>query len=169
MTERDTTGRVALRVATRGDRARLAQLVADGAGGTAYREMPLHFLKLALDRRSEDESKALVAVQDGTTVGCVLYGEVAGAVGTGRLHFITVARDARRAGIGRQLCGAAVSDLSSRGARSVIVELPDDGAVAAGHELLASCSFSEAARVPDYYRDGVALIVLHRAIVPVDP
>jgi hypothetical protein len=61
------------------------------------------------------------------------------------------------------MCEAAVSQLAAGGARSVIVEVPDDRAVADGHQLLASSAFVEVARVPDYYRDGVALIVLNRA------
>jgi len=169
MTDRPTASGVTLRTATNDDRARLLQLVSEGAGGTAYRELPLYFLRFALDRRMDAGSRALVAVRGGAPVGCVLYGAVAGAVGTGRLHFITVARDARREGIGRQLCTAAVSDLSTRGARSAIAELPDDAVVAAGHHLLARCGFSEAARIPDYYRDGVALIVLHRPLLPSNP
>jgi len=92
---------------------------------------------------------------------------VAGAIGTGRIHFVVVAADSRRLGIASRLCAAAVDELSTQAVRSVIVELPDDRIVGSGRALLESCSFTEVARVSDYYRDGVALVVLQRAISPV--
>ena len=163
MTERATFDDVTLRTLTSDDRARVLDLVAEAVGGTMYRESPMHFLRLALSGRSADESRGIVAVRDDRVVGCALYGAVAGALGTGRIHFVAVAPDARRLGIGTRMCEAAVSQLTAGGARSVIVEMPDDRAVAEGHQLLASSAFVEVARVPDYYRDGVALIVLNRA------
>jgi len=169
MTEDRATSRVVtLRAATSDDGARLLELVTDALGGGAYHELPLHFLRLVVSGRSEDESRGIVAVRGDLVVGCALYGAVAGAVGTGRIHFIAVAAHARRLGIGARMCEAAVSSLAARGARSVIVEVPDDGAVSNGHRLLARCDFAEVARVPDYYRDGVALIVLSRGVPPSD-
>jgi hypothetical protein len=49
-------------------------------------------------------------------------------------------------------------------ARSVIVEMPDEPPFAQGRQLLARCGFAQVASVADYYRDGVALLVLHHAI-----
>jgi ribosomal protein S18 acetylase RimI-like enzyme len=167
MSDRATTHAVALRPATRDDRAALMALVTDGIGGTAYRELPLHFLRLALQSPSA-ESRAIVAERDGAVVGGAAFGTVAGTIGTGRIHFVTVAAGVRRLGIASRLCEAAVADLSARGARSIVVEMPDDQALLAGRALLRQCRFTEVARVPDYYRDDVALIVLHRAILPTD-
>jgi ribosomal protein S18 acetylase RimI-like enzyme len=162
MTDRATSRGVTLRTLASDDRARLLDLVAEAVGGAAYRESPMHFLRLALSGRSEDESRGIVAVRGDRLVGCVLYGAVAGTVGTGRIHFVAVAPDARRLGIGALMCEAAISHLTAAGARSVVVEMPDDRALGDGHRLFASCAFGEVARVPDYYRDGIALIVLHR-------
>lgn len=163
MTERATSRGVTLRTLTSDDRARVLELVTEAIGGAAYRESPMHFLRLALSGRSEEESRGIVAVRDDRVVGCALYGAVAGAVGTGRIHFVAVAPSARRLGIGARLCEAAISSLTGAGARSVVVEMPDDRALGDGQRLLSSCAFVEVARVPDYYRDGIALIVLHRA------
>ena len=163
MTDRATSDDVALRTLTGDDRASVLHLVAEAIGGTRYRELPMYFLRLALSGQCEDESRGIVAVRNDRVVGCALFGAVAGAVGTGRIHFVAVAPEARRLGIGTRMCEAAVSQLAAGGARSVIVEMPDDRAVADGHELLASNAFVEVARVRDYYRDGVALIVLNRA------
>jgi ribosomal protein S18 acetylase RimI-like enzyme len=162
MSRHTTSAAIALRAATHDDRAMLGELITEGTD-TAYRASPLYFLRLAFDVQPR-ESRAIVAVREGVVVGGALFGSVAGAIGTGRIHFITVASTARRLGIASRLCEAAVTDLSRRGARNVVVELPDDPAFIGGGELLARCDFVEVARVPHYYRDGVALVVLHRAI-----
>ena len=46
--------------------------------------------------------------------------------------------------------------------------MPDEAAFEAGHALLEKCGFASVARVADYYRDGVALVVMHQAIVHAD-
>ena len=166
MTQRASKAEVSLRAATSADAASLQKLVSDTSAGTPYQELPAYFLRLALAASSE-ESRAIVAVHGEAVVGCALYGAVAGAIGTGRIHFVAVAAGSRRLGIASRLCGAAVDDLSAQAMRSVIVELPDDRVVDSGRALLEGCAFTEAARVPDYYRDGVALVVLQRAVSPV--
>ncbi len=55
---------------------------------------------------------------------------------------------------------AALAELAERGARFVLAELPDDTPLAPIRELLHRCGFSEEARVPDYFADGVALTFL---------
>jgi hypothetical protein len=64
------------------------------------------------------------------------------------------------------LCNSAIADLASAGARSVIVEMPDDSDFRPGHSVLERCGMSVVARVSDYYRDGVDLVVLERRLVP---
>ena len=167
MTQRALRAEIALRAATGADATSLQKLLRDTSAGTPYEELPAYFLRLALAASSE-ESRAIVAVQSGAVVGCALYGVVAGAIGTGRIHFVAVAAGSRRLGIASRLCGVAVDELSSQAMRSVIVELPDDRVVASGRALLEGCAFTEVARVPDYYRDGVALVVLQRAISPAE-
>ncbi|HUQ81907.1 MAG TPA: GNAT family N-acetyltransferase [Gemmatimonadaceae bacterium] len=161
------TSGVVVRAALGDDRAALERLVGEGVSGTAYRDVPDYFLRLALAGRS-DESRAIVAVRAGAAVGCALFGPVAGAVGSVRIHFIAVAGTERRTGTGRSLCTAILNDAASHGTRSVIVEMPDEAVFDAGHALLESCGFAHVARVADYYRDGVALVVMHHAIAPVD-
>jgi ribosomal protein S18 acetylase RimI-like enzyme len=156
-------GDVVLRPARQADRAAIGLLVEHEVTGATNTEAVAYFLRLALDGRS-DESRVIVAEDDRNIIGFVLYGEVAGALGTGRVHFINVTITSRHNSIGRRLCEAATTDLTSRGARLVLVELPDDASSIPGRGLLARCGFVETARVADYYRDGVDLIVFHRLI-----
>jgi len=128
-----------------------------------YAEARTYVLRLVVEGRAP-EARALVAEREGRVVGCVLFGAVAGAVGTGRVQWVTVADDARRSGIATGLCDAAVADLTDTGVRSIVAEMPEDVVFAAGRALLTRCGFTEAARVPDYYRDEVDLVVLQRIL-----
>ena len=105
----------------------------------------------------------MVAEIGGRVVGVGIFGLVAGSQGAGTMYAAAVDRGARRRGIGRALVRAAADSLAARGARFVIVEVPDDPAATARFvELLAASGFGETARVPDLYRDGVALAFWRR-------
>lgn len=158
-------GHIALRPALSTDRAAIRTLIAHESASTSNQEALAYFLRLAFDGTS-NESRAIVAEGNGAVVGFVLFGDVAGAIGTGRLHTINVASTARRNSIGRGLCDAAIADMIAHGARLVLVEVPDDPSSMPGRALLARCGFVEAARVADYYRDGVDLVVLDRLAQP---
>ena len=145
------------------DRAAVRDLVDHDVAGTPYAAVVEYFLRLA-GEGNESESRAIVAERAGEIVGFALFGEVAGAIETGRMHFVSVTASARLHAIGVGLCEAAVADLASAGARLIIAELPDESLLSPGRALLARCDFSETARVADNYRDGVDLIVLQRTV-----
>lgn len=163
MSQHEDAARIHYRPAERRDRAALYAFLDRDVAGLDYAEVPAYFLELAFEGR-ESESRALIAERAGDVVGFALFGEVAGAVGTGRMHFITVSAGARLHNIGTGLCELAVADLAGRGARAVFAEVPDDPRLTSGLALLTRCGFREEARVADYCRDGVALLLLRRTI-----
>ena len=128
-----------------------------------YGELPASALATALDDPTI-EARGLVAVRGGEITGLVLFGTVAGAVGTGRLHLVAVSAAARLRGVASALIAEAVSRLRQEGARVVFAEMPDDPGFAPARALLLRERFIEEARVADFYRDGVALLVLRRDI-----
>lgn len=128
-------------------------------GGTPYTELPLAALEKALAGESS-ESRGIVAIREGELAGIALYGWVAGATATGKLHLIAVTAAARYRGVGGQLCERAVTELVSGGARLVVAEVPDDPVLRPGLILLTRCGLREEARVTDFYRNGVALLLL---------
>lgn len=154
-----------LRHATSSDRAVIQLLVDQAIAATGYGDAPSYFLRLAFDGR-DAESRIMVAEHDGEVIGCVLFGEVAGAMGTARIHFVAVTTSVRACGVGSALCDSAVAELTEQGARSVVVELPDERAFTAGRALLARCGFEETAKIADYFRDGVGLLILQRVAQP---
>jgi ribosomal protein S18 acetylase RimI-like enzyme len=93
-------------------------------------------------------------------VGVAVYGELAGTQGGAKMHAMAVSPDSRRHGIARLLIDTFVGDLTERSARFVVVEFPDAEEMAVGRTLLEHYRFQEESRVPDYFRDGIALCFL---------
>lgn len=147
------------RPAVESDRRALEALIAHELAGTPYADVPAYFLRLALEGRTAD-ARAIVFEQDADVVGCAIFGEVAGSVGTGRVHFIAATAAGRVAEVDAKLCQAVVRDLADHGARLVVAELADDAALANFRALLTASAFVEVGRVESYYRDGVALVIL---------
>ena len=143
------------------DRGVIRAFVERDLAGTPYATVVEYFLRLAsVDPGTE--SRVIVAERGGVVVGFVVFGEVAGAIGTGRVHFVSVTTSARSQGVGVGLCEAAVADLSANEARVVVAEVPDEPSFLPGRTLFTRCGFVEIARVADYVRDGTDLVVLAR-------
>lgn len=126
-----------------------------------YASAPRYALARAL---AGEEVSALVAESDGQVTGVAVFGLVPGAEGAGKMHGMAVAPEAQRRGVARALIEAFVGELARRGARFVLVEFPDAAELAGGRTLLLQAKFAEESRVPDYFRDGIALVFLRRHI-----
>jgi ribosomal protein S18 acetylase RimI-like enzyme len=128
-------------------------------------DTPVDLARYHIDLATRGDSlEVLVAgAFDGDDLcGLVVYGLVAGTVGTGRCIFVGVAAGHRRAGLGRALVEAALADLSRRGARFAFVELP--GSMEGAAALLEQAGFREETRVGEYFADGVDLRFLRRPL-----
>ena len=156
------------RPAVDGDRGVMRAFVAQDLATTPYGVVVEYFLHLASDGAA-NESRAIVAERAGTIVGFVLFGEVAGTIGTSRVHFVSVTSGVRLDGVGTGLCEAAVADLRSHGARLVVAEVPGERLFLPGRTLLDRCGFAEIGRVADYFRDHTDLVVLARTILDGTP
>jgi ribosomal protein S18 acetylase RimI-like enzyme len=115
---------------------------------------------------ANDECDVLLALDGdaGRVLGAAAFGLTAGARGAGALHGVAVSSDARRRGVGRRLVHAAEQALHARGARLLVAEVAADPRLHACHALLVACGFAEEARVDDYFRDGVPLVVWCRRL-----
>ena len=132
-------------------------------GVTPYIDRAMEVLQLA-ERGHDHEHRALVIARDGTVAALALYGAVAGALGVSKLHAAVVAPSVSVADVGQRLVSAILDEARSEGARLVVAEMPDDPAIGQVRALLASVGFEEEARVPDFYRAGVALTLLRREL-----
>jgi hypothetical protein len=84
--------------------------------------------------------------------GLVLFGSIAGAAGVVKVHAL--------AGDEASLLYALVLEVLAAGARLVICEIPDDAPFAMTGRVCRELGFDAEGRVADYFRDGVALLVL---------
>ena len=111
------------------------------------------------------ECRARVAIDaTGVVAGIALAGPVAGALGTGALLWLAVHPDRRRRGVGRALLDDALAELARAGARLVVCEMPADAAGASLIALLDQAGFEREGFIPDFYRDGVGLILWSRPL-----
>jgi len=140
-------------------------LLMGALGVTPYIDRAMEVLQLA-ERGAgrDDEHRALVIARDGTVAALALFGTVAGAAGVRKLHAAVLAPSVSAADVGQRIVRAVIDEARVEGARLVVAELPDDPAMGQVRALLASEGFEEEARVPDFYRDGVALTLLRREL-----
>src|SRR5690242_10205135 len=132
-------------------------------GVTPYIDRAMEILQRA-ERGHDVEHRALVIARNGTVAGLALFGAVAGAVGVSKLHAVIVAPSVSAADVGERIVSAVLDTARREGGRLAIAELPDDPVMGQVRALLTSVGFEEEARVPDFYRDGIALALLRREL-----
>jgi GNAT superfamily N-acetyltransferase len=109
------------------------------------------------------EQRGLVADVAGHPAAMAVYGEYAGAAGAGRLHLVVVAQRHRRRGLGALLIDRLGSELLASGARFILTELPDHRPALDDYfAFLRASDFFEESRVPDFFREGVGLVLMKR-------
>ena len=60
------------------------------------------------------------------------------------------------------LLDRAAEDAARRGARFLLAEVPEDPALAPGHELLRRAGFRVESRIPDFVREGIGIAFVRR-------
>ncbi|HEY2376495.1 MAG TPA: hypothetical protein VGH98_11025 [Gemmatimonadaceae bacterium] len=153
------------RVLSPDDHVAARVLLMGALGVTPYIDRAMEVLQLA-ERGSghDEEHRALVIERDGTVAALALFGAVVGAVGVRKLHLAVLAPSVSADDVGQRIVRAVLDEARGEGARLVVAELPDDPAMGQVRALLFSEGFEEEARVPDFYREGVALTLLRREL-----
>jgi len=132
-------------------------------GITPYIDRALEVLELA-ERGNDPEHRALVIARDGTVAALALFGTIAGTAHGARVHTAVLAPGVEIEDVGMRLLDAVASAVRGLGADFLLAELPDDPALGTTLALLRQHGFRDEARVPDFFRDGVALTFLRRAL-----
>ena len=128
-------------------------------GVTPYIDRALEALELA-ERGTNSEHRGMVIARDGTIAGLVLFGTIAGTTAGARLHTAVLAPGVQADDVGARLVRAVGETCREGGARFMLAEMPDDPALGTVLTLLRDYGFHEEARVPDFFREGVALMFL---------
>lgn len=112
--------------------------------------------------RGDPEVSSLVIERDGTVAALALFGPVAGTEGTWKLHTMLLAEriDPRR--VGGPLVAAIVERVRRERGRLMVAELPADAVIGKVLSLLRAMDFRQEGRIPDFFRDEVALLFLRR-------
>jgi ribosomal protein S18 acetylase RimI-like enzyme len=134
-------------------------LLLGSLGVTPYIDRALEVLTLA-ERGHDPEHRALVVARDGTVAGLALFGTIAGTHHAARLYTAVLAPGVQTNDVGTRLMRSVGDAARMAGAKFMLAELPDDPAIGAVLALLREQGFHEEARVPDFYREGVALTFL---------
>jgi GNAT superfamily N-acetyltransferase len=145
-----------------GDVEPVRALVWGALGVTPYVDRAIELLSAA--ERGDPESQALVIERDGTVAALALFGPVAGAQDTWRLNVLLVAPKVALREVGRAIVDAVVERVRESGARLLVAELPADEVLGRTLSLLRANDFDQEARIPDFYREGVAQLFLRRAL-----
>ena len=145
-----------------GDVEPVRALVWGALGVTPYVDRVMELLAAA--EHGDPESRALVIERDGTVAALALFGPVAGALDAWRLSMVLIAPKVALREVGRSIVDAVVESVRKAGGRFLVAELPADAALGRTLSLLRANDFDQEARIPDFYRDGVAMVFLRRAL-----
>ena len=135
-------------------------LVLGALGITPYVDRALELIQAA--EAGDPESRALVIARDGTTAALALFGPVAGSEGTWHLSLLLIAPRVAVREVGGVMVDGVLAAIRAAEGRLLVAELPADPAIGASLSLLRARGFKQEARIPDFYREGVALLFLRR-------
>jgi len=147
---------------TPGDVEPVRALVWGALGVTPYVDRVMELLSAA--EHADPESRALVIERDGTVAALALYGPVAGASDAWRISMVLVTPRVELRDVGRAMIDGVVESARGAGARLLVAELPADAVLGRSLSLLRANGFGQEARIPDFFREGVALLFLRREL-----
>ena len=145
-----------------GDAEPVRALVLSTLGITPYVDRVLELLAEA--ERGDTDTSALAIERDGTVAALALFGEITPSNGVWKLHTLLLSEQVNAREIGGVMLDALVARLRTLGAKSLLAELPADPAIGRTLTLLRARSFRQEGRIPHFFRDDVALLVLRRAV-----
>lgn len=145
-----------------GDSEPARALVWGALGVTPYVDRVVELLSAA--ERGDPESRGLVMERDDTVAALALFGPVSGTSGAWHLSTVLIAPRFQLREVGDAIVEAVADMARCAGARLLMAELPADAALGRTLTLLRANGFRQEGRVPDFFRDGVALLFLRREL-----
>jgi L-amino acid N-acyltransferase YncA len=145
-----------------GDSEAVRSLVFGVLGVTPYVDRAIELLSAA--ERGDPELRAVVIERDGTVAALAVYGPASGAPNTWQMRVFLLAPGVEPRDVGRVIIDALLEQLRHEGGRALIAELPADPVLGNSLTALRKNGFRQVARVPDFFREGVALLFLRREV-----
>ena len=135
-------------------------LVLGVLGVTPYVDRTLELVKAA--ERGDPEVRCMVIAGDGVVAALALFGPVAGAAGAWHLNMLLSAPGLDAREVGAQLLAAILAEARAKGARFVLAELTAVPVIGSTLTQLRKSGFRQEGRLPDFFRENVALLFLRR-------
>ena len=145
-----------------GDQEAVRALVLGALGVTPYVDRTLELVAAAA--QGDPETRAMLVERDGTVAALALYGPVSGARDAWILSTLLIAAGITTRDVARGLIDAVLATVRAGGGRFLLAEMPADPVIGTSLTLLRKSGFRQEARIPDFYRDGVALLFLRRTL-----
>jgi len=157
------------------DRARLTEIIAQGAGFRPEEvSCALELLDAALARADGNTYEALVAVDgrsasgvgeaEGIPLAYACFGHTPMTESTFDLYWLVVAADARGRGIGASLLQAVEDLLRGRGIARLRIETSSLEGKGGAARFYAKCGYQRVGTVVDFYRPGDDLLTFVKVL-----
>ena len=137
-------------------------LVVATLGVTPYVDRVLELLTEA--ERGDADTHALTIERDGTYAALALFGGIVPSNGVWKLHTMLISERVDAREVGDAMLGAVMQRVRTLGAKFLTAELPADPVYGRTLDRLRRNGFRQPGKIPDFYRDGVALLFLTRAL-----
>jgi hypothetical protein len=137
-------------------------LVLATLGVTPYVDRVMELVAMA--ERGDPEVRSLLVERDGTVAALALFGPVAGAQDTWKLHTLLLTERVDPRAVGGAVLEAVVAAVRAADGRLLTAELPGDPVIGKVLSLLRASGFRQEGRIPDFFRDDVAMLFLRREL-----
>lgn len=145
-----------LRALTPEDADAARALLASRFAGTRYHARLEEQLETALTF-DDSEYSSLVAVDStGVLLGVAVFGTLAGAQRCMKLHAFVGGDEGAMTAMARGVAECAAMSAE----RLIVCELADDAPFSLASAVLQASGYEQEERVPDFFREGVALLIL---------
>lgn len=144
------------------DMAPARALVLEVLGATPYADRILELLAEASS--GDGGTEALVIAHEGPVVALALLGFIEASNGVWKLHTLLLSESVDVREAGDAMVRGVMERVRAAGGRSLLAELPADPVYGRTLSLLRASGFAQPGRIPDFFRDGVALLFLRRSV-----
>lgn len=145
-----------------GDAEPVRSLVFGVLGVTPYVDRAIELLAAA--ERGDAEYRALVIERDGTVASLAVFGPVSGSNGIWHMRVLLFAPQVEPREVGQSILESVFDHVRRAGGRLLVAELPADAVLGRSLTVLRKHGFRQEARIPDFFRPGVALLFLRREL-----
>lgn len=147
---------------TPADAEPVRQLILANLGITPYVDRVLELLVEA--ERGDSDTHALAMERDGTVAALALFGEIAGSNRIWKLHTVLLIEHVEPREVGNAMIAGVCDRVRALGGGTLLAELPADPVYGRTLTVLRANRFRQEGRIPDFFRDGVALLFLRRTL-----